>query len=151
MPNEFKRSAFIGRRLAATWTTFALVGALAACGGAPSTSGNGTTPPASGSGWTTVATFNGTGEQPQDTAPFATLGGKVRFLFSVQPNSSGPVPFLSQMFPEGMPVGANEIRRTSCASCDGQQTDDLGTVRAGRYYLHVITSRPWTLTVQEAK
>ena len=100
-------------------------------------------------GWTTVATFNGQGGKPQDTSPFTTHGGKVRFLFTVQPNSSGPVPFLSQMFPKDAPVSANELRRTSCVSCDGPQTDDLGNVRAGSYYLHVITSRPWTLTVQE--
>jgi hypothetical protein len=100
-------------------------------------------------GWATVAMFNGLGGKPQDTAPFTTRGGKVRFQFTVQPNSSGPVPFLSQMFPKGAPVSANELRRTSCASCDGPQTDDLGNVRAGTYYLHVVTSRPWTLTVQE--
>jgi len=101
--------------------------------------------------WTTVATFNGPGGKPQDTSPFDTHGGKVRFLFTVQSNSSGPVPFLSQMFPKGAPVSANELRRTSCVSCDGPQTDDLGNVRAGSYYLHVVTSRPWTLTVQEGQ
>jgi hypothetical protein len=102
-----------------------------------------------GAGWTTVATFSGPGGKPQDTAPFATRGGKVQFLFTVQPNSSGPVPFLSQMFAKGTPVSANELHRTSCISCDGPQTDDLGNVRAGSYYLHIITSRPWTLTVRE--
>jgi hypothetical protein len=101
--------------------------------------------------WTTVSTFNGPGGKPQDTSPFDTRGGKVRFLFTVQPNSSGPVPFLSQMFPKGAAVSANELRRTSCVSCDGPQTDDLGNVRAGSYYLHVVTSRPWTLTVQESQ
>jgi hypothetical protein len=35
--------------------------------------------------------------------------------------------------------------------CKGKQTDDLGNVRAAGYYLHVITSRPWTLIVEEAK
>jgi hypothetical protein len=101
--------------------------------------------------WTTVAMFNGPGGKPLDTAPFTTHGGKVRFLFPVEPNSSGPVPFLSQMFPKGAPVSANELRRTTCVSCDGPQTDDLGNVRAGSYYLHVVTSRPWTLTVQESQ
>jgi len=101
--------------------------------------------------WTTVSTFSGPGGKPQDTSPFDTHGGKVRFLFTVQSNSSGPVPFLSQMFPKGAPVSANELRRTSCVSCDGPQTDDLGNVRAGSYYLHVVTSRPWTLTVQESQ
>jgi len=99
--------------------------------------------------WTNVATFNGNGGSPQDTSPFTTHGGKVRFQFTVQPNSSGPVPFLSQMFPKGASVSANELRRTTCLSCSGPQTDDLGNVRAGSYYLHVVTSRPWTLTVQE--
>jgi hypothetical protein len=99
--------------------------------------------------WATVATFSGPGSKAQDTAPFAIAGGKVRFLFTVQPNSSGPVPFLAQMFPKGAPVSANELHRTSCVSCDGPQTDDVGNVREGSYYLHVITSRPWTLTVQE--
>jgi hypothetical protein len=106
---------------------------------------------AAAANWTTVASFSGPGGKPQDTSPFTTRGGKVRFLFTVQPNSSGPVPFLSQMFPKGAPVSANELRRTSCVSCDGPQTDDLGSVRAGSYYLHVITSRPWTLTVQESQ
>lgn len=101
--------------------------------------------------WTTVATFNGPGGKPEDTSPFTTHASKVRFLFTVQPNSSGPVPFLSQMFPKGAPVSANELRRTSCALCDGPQTDDLGNVRPGSYYLHVVTSRPWTLTVQESQ
>ena len=85
------------------------------------------------------------------TAPFTVHGGKVRFRFTVKPNDSGPVPFLSQIFPEGAPVSPNELRRTSCASCDGEQTDNLGAVRSGSYYLHVITSRPWTLTVEETK
>src|SRR6202011_183037 len=53
--------------------------------------------------WATVATFSGPGSKAQDTAPFAIAGGKVRFLFTVQPNSSGPVPFLAQMFPKGAP------------------------------------------------
>ena len=101
--------------------------------------------------WTTVATFNGPGGKPLDTSSFTTQGGKVRFLFTVQPNTSGPVPFLVQMFPKGAPVSANELHRTSCVSCDGAQTDDLGNVRAGSYYLHVVTSRPWTLTVQESR
>jgi hypothetical protein len=105
--------------------------------------------PGAAGGWTTIATFKGTGSAPQDTEPFAIRGTKARFLFTVEPNSSGPVPLLAQMFAEGKPVSPNEAWRTSCASCDGPQTDDLGNVRAGRYYLHVITSRPWTLTVEE--
>jgi hypothetical protein len=126
---------------------------IASCGGGSSAAGGGK-PPASAaatSGWSTVATFSGTGEHSQDTSAFSLHEGKVRFRFTVQPNSSGPVPLLAQMFPEGAPVSPNELHRTSCASCDGPQTDDLGNVRAGRYYLHVITSRPWTLTVEEAR
>jgi hypothetical protein len=119
---------------------------LASCGGNTSTAVD-----SSPTGWTIVATFNGTGDTPQNTAPFTVHGGKVRFRFTVKPNDSGPVPFLSQMFPEGAPVSPSELRRTSCASCDGEQSDNLGAVRAGSYYLHVITSRPWTLTVEETK
>jgi hypothetical protein len=101
--------------------------------------------------WTQIASFSGPGDKPEDTAPFTTHGGKVRFTFTVQPNSSGPVPFLSKMYPKGSPVTPNELRRTQCIDCKGKQTDDLGNVRAGSYYLHVITSRPWTLAVEEAK
>jgi hypothetical protein len=39
----------------------------------------------------------------------------------------------------------------SCGSCDGQQTNDLGHVPEGTYYLLVITSRPWVLTVEESR
>src|SRR3954470_9507606 len=95
--------------------------------------------------WTQVASFSGSGDKPEDTPSFTTHGGKLRFTFTVQPNSSGPVPFLSKMYPKGSPVTANELRRTQCIDCKGKQTDDLGSVRAGSYYLHVITSRPWTL------
>jgi|SRR5579872_1966957 len=101
--------------------------------------------------WTQIASFNGSGDKPEDTAPFTTHGGKVRFSFTVQPNSSGPVPFLSKMYPTGSPVTPNELRRTQCIDCKGKQTDDLGNVRAGSYYLHIITSRPWTLVVEETK
>ena len=101
--------------------------------------------------WTQIASFSGSGDKPEDTAPFTTHGGKVRFTFTVQPNSSGPVPFLSKMYPKGSPATANELRRTQCIECKGKQTDDLGNVRAGSYYLHVITSRPWTLVVEETR
>jgi hypothetical protein len=101
--------------------------------------------------WTQIASFSGSGDKPEDTAPFTTHGGKVRFTFTVQPNSSGSVPFLSKMYPKGSPVTPNELRRTQCIDCKGKQTDDLGNVRAGSYYLHVITSRPWTLVVEETK
>jgi hypothetical protein len=126
--------------------------AIMSCGGGTPSAGGGTpaTGSSGGSGWSTVSTFSGEGHS-QDTAPFTLHGGTVRFEFTVQPNSTGPVPFLSQMFKQGMPVSANELHRTSCVSCDGRQTDEAGTVRAGTYYLHVITSRPWTLTVEERK
>jgi hypothetical protein len=98
-----------------------------------------------------IASFNGSGDKPADTPPFTTHGGKVRFTFTVEPNSSGPVPFLAKMYLKGSPATANELRRTQCMDCKGKQTDDLGSVRAGSYYLHVITSRPWTLVVEETK
>jgi hypothetical protein len=101
--------------------------------------------------WIQIASFSGSGDKPEDTAPFTTHGGKVRFTFTVQPNSSGSVPFLSKMYPKGSPVTPNELRRTQCIDCKGKQFDDLGNVRAGSYYLHVITSRPWTLVVEETK
>jgi hypothetical protein len=107
--------------------------------------------PAAGSGWTAVASFNGDGRAPQDSAPFTVQSGKVRLVYTVQPNDSGPVPFLWQMFRVGTPVGPNESGRNSCVSCDGQQTNDLGSVPAGNYYLHVITSRPWKLAVEESR
>ena len=101
--------------------------------------------------WTQVASFSGSGLKAEDTQPFTTHGGKVRFLFTVEPNSSGPVPFVANMYLKGMPVSPNELHRAQCIDCKGKQTDDLGNVRAGTYYLHVLTSRPWTLIVEEAK
>jgi hypothetical protein len=38
---------------------------------------------------------------------------------------------------------------TDRASGGGRSTNALGRVPAGAYYLHVITSRPWTLTIEE--
>ena len=101
--------------------------------------------------WTTIATFKGDGGSPYDTKPFAVRGRKVRFVYTVQPNGSGPVPLLWQLFREGTSGVKNELGRNSCVSCDGQQTNELGTVPAGSYYLHVITSRPWSLSVEEAQ
>jgi hypothetical protein len=101
--------------------------------------------------WTQVASFSGSGLKAEDTQPFTTHGGKVRFIFAVEPNSSGPVPFVANMYLKGMPVSPNELHRAQCIDCKGKQTDDLGNVRAGTYYLHVVTSRPWTLMVEEAK
>jgi hypothetical protein len=86
----------------ATWFMIGMT--LASCGGKTSVTGE-----SSPAGWTTVATFNGTGDTPQNTPPFTVHGGKVRFRFTVKPNDSGPVPFLSQMFPEGAPVSPNEF------------------------------------------
>jgi hypothetical protein len=141
--------------------TLLIVGtALGACtGGGPAPAAR-TTPSASsgaaapakvGATSATVATFSGDGGAPQDTGPFTVHGGAVRFVYSVQPNDVGPVPFLWSMFNQGAPINpASPRARDSCASCDGQQTDELGVVPPGSYYLHVITSRPWTLTVVEA-
>jgi hypothetical protein len=58
---------------------------------------------------------------------------------------------MANMYPKGAPVSPNELHRAQCIDCKGKQTDDLGNVRAGSYYLHVITSRPWTLIVEEAR
>jgi hypothetical protein len=101
--------------------------------------------------WTQVASFSGGGGKPEDTAVFTTHGGKVRFTFTVQPNSSGPVPFMANMYPKGAPVSPNELHRAQCIDCKGKQTDDLGNLRAGSYYLHVMTSRPWALIVEETQ
>lgn len=99
---------------------------------------------------TVVATFHGDGGGPYDTAAFTVHGRRIHFVYTVQPNDVGPVPFLWSMYPQGSPVDPAHPRAgDSCASCDGQQDDELGVVPAGGYYLHVITSRPWTLTVRE--
>ena len=106
---------------------------------------------ATAAGWTAVATFKGEGGPAYDTKPFTVHGRKVRVVFTVQPNSSGPVPLLLTLFREGTSGVKNELGRETCVSCDGPQTKELGIVRAGSYYLHVITSRPWTLTLEEAQ
>jgi hypothetical protein len=128
--------------------------ALAACGsgGVPgaagsSAAGSAASRPASG-GWTVVAQANGDADH-QTTAPFALTGKEVRFVYTVQPNSTGPVPLLWNMRPEGEPVTTQARASQSCVECDGEQTNDLHVVPAGRYYVQVITSRPWTLKVEE--
>jgi hypothetical protein len=55
------------------------------------------------------------------------------------------------MYPKGAPVDAHEKVRLQCIDCDGPQTKDAGKVPAGTYYLHVTTSRPWTLKVEESQ
>jgi hypothetical protein len=142
-------SIAIGRRASAMSLLVAAAISLASCTTETAKPAGGTT--AAGSGWTAVTSFNGDGRAPQDTAPFTVQSGKVRLVYTVQPNDSGPVPFLWQMFRVGTPVGPNESGRNSCVSCDGPQTNDLGSVPAGNYYLHVITSRPWKLTVEESR
>jgi hypothetical protein len=118
--------------------------ALTGCGSGASTTSK------SGGGWATVTTFNGSGSAPQITQAFTVHGKALRLVYTVQPNDSGPVPFLSQMFREGTPPGpTTEVSRNVCVSCDGPQTNDLGTIPAGSYYLQVKTSRPWTLSVEE--
>ena len=39
----------------------------------------------------------------------------------------------------------------SCVSCDGEHVGNAERVAAGSYYVHVLTSRPWTLKVEEAR
>lgn len=100
-----------------------------------------------GDTWKTLASFSGKGTE--DTAAFTTHGGDLRFEFTVQPNSSGPVPLLLKMYPKGAPADAHSLIRLQCTDCNGLQTKDAGKVPAGTYYLRVTTSRPWTLKVEE--
>jgi hypothetical protein len=135
--------------------------ALGACGSAPAPAPVTTTAPGAASAaatspasprgvWTTVATLSGKGGNAQDTAPFSLHGGQVKFIYSVEPNDSGPVPFLWKLYRKGDAVNPTNTRASnSCASCDGKQTNDLDQVPAGDYFLHVTTSRSWTLVVQE--
>ncbi|MGH9410688.1 MAG: hypothetical protein ACRD1V_14690 [Vicinamibacterales bacterium] len=102
---------------------------------------------ASAAAWTTIATFSGSGTQ--DTAAFTATGGNLRFDVTVQPNSSGPVPLLLKMYPKGAPVDAHERVRLQCIDCKGPQILDAGKVAAGTYFVHVTTSRPWTMKVEE--
>jgi len=122
-----------------------------ACGG-KSSAGDGTPgQSASSGGWTMVATVAGDGSAVKDSAPFATHGGKVRVVFTVQPNSTGPVPLKWVMFKEGAPSGPLGVIEDSCVSCDGEHVGNPERVPAGSYYVHVLTSRPWTLKVEEAR
>ena len=128
-------------------------GALTACHGGTTTSpgaasGAPTTTAAAKSGWTTVATFRGDGGSDGKGADFTIPAGKVRVMWTVQPNDVGPVPLMWEI--DGVLNGAEvPYGGTGCASCDGQQTYDVGPFRAGTYHLKVLTSRPWTLTVEE--
>jgi len=131
--------------------TLAAAISVCACGG-KSASGDSTPgQSASAGGWTTVATVTGDGTAVKDSAPFATHGGKVRVLFTVQPNSTGPVPLKWAMFKEGTPSGPLGVIEDSCVSCDGEHVGNPERVAAGSYYVHVLTSRPWTLKVEEAR
>src|SRR5262245_807157 len=127
-----------------------LAAALTACsssgGGGPAAGSPAAGQP--GGGWTVVAQVSGDADR-QTTAPFALNGKEVRFVYTVEHNSTGPVPLLWKMRPEGDPLTAQARASQSCIDCDGEQTDDLHIVPAGRYYLEVLTSRPWTLTVEE--
>jgi len=105
----------------------------------------------SAAGWTTVATFKGDGGHAFDTKPFAVHGRNIRVVYTVEPNSSGPVPLLWSVFREGTSGVQNELGRHACVSCNGKQTDEVGAFAAGSYYLRVLTSRPWTMTVEEAQ
>jgi len=129
-----------------------LVVAIALLAAGPAADGASALAGAAGApGWTPVAAFKGDGGPAHDTKAFAVHGRKVRVVFTVQPNSSGPVPLLWSLFREGTSGVQNELARQACVSCDGAQTNEIGTIRAGSYYLHIITSRPWTLTVEEAQ
>jgi hypothetical protein len=143
----------------ARYVPLLLVAALAACsaGGASGSSASGSGGAAGGSpggaqagggGWIVVAQASGDADH-QTTAPFALNGKEVRFVYTVEPNSTGPVPLLWKMRPEGAPLTAEERAGQSCIECDGEQIDELHIVPAGRYYVQVITSRPWTLKVEE--
>ena len=98
-----------------------------------------------------MATVTGEGGVTKDSAPFAVPGGKVRVVFTVQPNTTGPVPLKWVMFKEGTPPGPLGVIEDSCVSCDGEHTGNPERVAAGSYYMHVLTSRPWTLRVEEAR
>jgi hypothetical protein len=125
--------------------------ALTACGGSSQpASSAGETQGASRAGtWKQVVVMQGDGGQPVDTQAFELNGGKIRFVYTVQQNGTGSVPFLTQVLPGGAPVGASEVHRTSCLDCKGEQTDEAGAIRAGGYYLHIVTSRSWKMTVYE--
>lgn len=97
-------------------------------------------------GWSTVATFRGDGTSTQDTAQFTLRATEVRLVYTVQPNDEGPVPLMWKLIGTAI---SDPVASDSCAARDGQQTDDLGRPRAGSYHLRVLTSRPWTLTVEE--
>lgn len=95
-----------------------------------------------------MATFRGDGGSDRKGADFTIPAGKVRVMWTVQPNDVGPVPLMWEI--DGVLNGAEvPYGGTNCASCDGQQTYDVGPFRAGTYHLKVLTSRPWTLTVEE--
>ena len=98
-----------------------------------------------------MATVTGEGGVTKDSTPFTVRGGKVRVVFTVQPNSTGPVPLKWVMFKEGTPPGPLGVIEDSCASCDGEHIGSPERVAAGSYYVHVLTSRPWTLRVEETR
>jgi hypothetical protein len=141
----------VSRKILIALVAPAAVISVCACGG-KSASGDSTPgQSASAGGWTTVATVTGDGSAVKDSAVFATHGGKVRVVFTVQPNSTGPVPLKWAMFKEGMPVGPLGVIEDSCVSCDGEHAGAPERVAAGSYYVHVLTSGPWTLRIEEAR
>jgi hypothetical protein len=105
-----------------------------------------------GGGWHVVATFSGTGGKPnEETAPFTLKTGQWRVRFTVQPNSVGPVPFKWTEYRQGDSVDFQHgLSSNSCASCDGEQVNSDRNNADGSYYLRILTSRPWTLTVEQA-
>lgn len=108
--------------------------------------------PATDGGWHVVATFSGTGSKPnEETAPFTLKTGQWRVRFTVQPNSVGPVPFKWTEYRQGDPADfQHRLSSNSCASCDGEQINSDRNNADGAYYLRVLTSRPWKLTVEQA-
>jgi hypothetical protein len=108
--------------------------------------------PANDGGWHVVATFSGTGEKPnEETAPFTLKTGQWRVRYTVQPNSVGPVPFKWTEYRQGDPADFNHgLSSNSCVDCSGEQINSDRNNADGSYYLRILTSRPWTLTVEQA-
>jgi hypothetical protein len=106
---------------------------------------------AAGGGWHVVATFTGTGDQASDTPPFTLKTGQWRVRYTVEPNSVGPVPFKWTLYRQGDPADFNHrLSSNSCVSCESEQINSDRNNADGSYYLNILTSRPWTLTVEQA-
>lgn len=103
---------------------------LSACGGGNAAPANAAPAHASSahsaaageaSGWQTVATFKGDGGADYKSADFTVPAGKVRVVWTVQPNDVGPVPMMWEI--DGTVNGSDlAYGGSSCPACDGQQT-----------------------------